>query len=55
MFGQRQGSAAIPVAQPSDPNELLRRIDQQTTMIYHWVRAGVVVIILLLVLVVLIG
>ncbi len=51
MFGQRPAPPPIP----SDPNELLRRIDQQTTQTYHWVRAGVIVIILLLVVVVFIG
>lgn len=55
MFGQRPTSPAIPSAPPSDPNEVLRHIDQQTTMTYHWVRAGIVVIIALLILVVLIG
>ena len=39
----------------NDPNELLRRIDQNTQQTYHWVRAGIVAIIVLLVLVVLIG
>ncbi len=52
MFGPGPTSAVIPSAPPSDPNELLRHIDQQTTLIYHWVRAGVIVIILLLVLLV---
>jgi hypothetical protein len=45
----------MPTALPSDPNELLRRIDQQTTQMFHWVRAGMVVVILLLVLVIVIG
>ena len=30
-----------------DPNALLRRIDQTTTQIFHWVRIGVVVLIVL--------
>lgn len=51
MFGRGPGSAAIPSASPSDPNDLLRRIDQQTTQMYHWVRAGVIVIIVLLLLI----
>ena len=51
MFGQRPAPNAIPSASPSDPNELLRRIDQQVTMTYHWVRAGVVVVIILLLLI----
>jgi hypothetical protein len=42
-------------ALPSDANELLQRIDQTTTQIYHWVRAGVVVTILLLIVVIIIG
>ncbi len=46
-------STAMPTPAPSDPNELLRRIDQQTTMMFHWVRAGMVVVIILLILVVL--
>ena len=32
-----------------DPNEVLRRIDQNATMTYHWVRAGVIVVIVLLI------
>ncbi len=55
MFGQRPPSSAIPSTQSNDPNELLQRIDAQTRMTYHWVRAGVIVIILLLIVVVLIG
>jgi hypothetical protein len=38
-----------------DPNALLRKIDQTTSQIFHWVRIGVVVIIILLIVVVLIG
>lgn len=33
----------------SDPNELLRRIDQTNTMMFHWIRAGMIVVIVLLV------
>jgi hypothetical protein len=55
MFGQRPMSPAMPTQPPSSPNELLQRIDQQTTQMFHWIRAGTIVIILLLVLVVLIG
>jgi hypothetical protein len=36
----------------NDPNEMLRRIDQNTQQIFHWVRLGFVVVIILLVLVV---
>ena len=54
MFGQRPSSSTLPNSQPSDPNELLQRIDAQTRMTYHWVRAGVIVVILLLIVVVLI-
>ena len=38
---------------PTDPNELQRAIYQNTTMTYHWVRAGVVVVIVLLILILL--
>ena len=55
MFGQRPLSTAMPTAPPSDPNALLQRIDQRTTQMFHWVRAGIIVIILLLVFVALIG
>lgn len=51
MFGQRSRPLATPAAPPSDPNELLRLIDQRTTMTFHWVRAGIVVIIILLLLI----
>ena len=54
MFGSRPGPTTLPNT-PSDPNELLRQIDQRTTQLFHWVRAGVIVIILLLIVVVLIG
>jgi hypothetical protein len=42
----------------NDPNELLgriRRIDQTTAQIFHWVRIGVVVLILLAVVIIIIG
>jgi hypothetical protein len=46
--------SATPNAPASnDPNELLRRIDQTTAQIFHWVRLGFVVVIILLFLVVL--
>jgi hypothetical protein len=45
----------MPTAPPSDPNELLRRIDQQTTQMFHWVRAGMVIVILLLIILIFIG
>lgn len=35
----------------TDPNALLQHIDQTTTTMYHWVRAGVIVTIVLLLLV----
>lgn len=43
--------SATPNYTMNDPNEMLRRIDQQTTMIFHWVRAGVIVVIILLILI----
>ena len=49
MFGQRPASASLSNTSPRDPNELLQRIDQQTTMIFHWVRTGIIVVIILLV------
>ncbi len=55
MFRPRQTPTELPSAQVTDPNELLRRIDQRTTQMFHWVRAGLVVVILLLILVVIIG
>jgi hypothetical protein len=51
MFSRGPASTAMPTAPPSDPNELLRRIDQQTTQMFHWVRAGMVVVIILLLLI----
>jgi hypothetical protein len=42
----------------NDPNELLnriRRIDQTTAQIFHWVRIGVVVIIVLVSVAIIIG
>ena len=53
MFGQKLGSAGPAVSTPTDPNELQRAIYQNTTMTYHWVRAGVIAIVILLVLIVL--
>ncbi len=38
-----------------DPNALLRRIDQTTTQIFHWVRIGIVVLIVLAVVIIIIG
>jgi len=46
MFGQRPASQALPA---TDPNSLLQRIDQQTTQMFHWVRAGIIVMIILLI------
>jgi hypothetical protein len=40
-----------PPPQTNDPNELLRRIDQNTAQIYHWVRIGFAVVIILLLLI----
>ena len=42
----------------NDPNELLnrvRKIDQQTTQTFHWVRLGVIVLIVLAVVIIIIG
>jgi len=55
MFGRKLPSTTMAATSPSDPNELLQRIDQQTTQMFHWVRAGTIVIILLLIIVVVIG
>jgi len=55
MFPQRLATTTMPTAPPSDPNELLRQINQRTTQMFHWVRAGMIVIIILLLFVVLIG
>lgn len=55
MFRQSPTTSQLPSAQTSDPNELLRRIDQQTTQMFHWIRAGIIIIILLLVFLVVIG
>jgi hypothetical protein len=44
--------STTPSPEPNDPNDLLRRIDQNTQQIFHWVRLGFVVVIVLLVLVV---
>jgi hypothetical protein len=55
MFGQRQRPVPLSATSSNDPNEMLRRIDQQTTMIYHWVRAGFIATILLLIVIVVIG
>jgi hypothetical protein len=52
MAGSLPWSTAPRAPTSNDPNELLRRIDQNTTQIFHWVRAGVIVIIVLLLLVV---
>jgi len=45
----------MPNMPPTDPNELLRRIDQRTTQMFHWVRAGMIIVILLLLVVVIFG
>lgn len=55
MFRQTQAPTAMPSAPPSDPNELLQRIDRQTTQMFHWVRAGMIVVILLLIIAIIIG
>lgn len=54
MSGALPWSPAPPPPS-NDPNEMLRRIDQTTTQIYHWIRIGFVITIILLILVVLIG
>lgn len=51
MTGQMLTSTASPAPPLNDPNELLQRIDQKTTMMLHWVRAGLVIVILLLILI----
>jgi hypothetical protein len=55
MTGLWPRSPAPPAPLSNDPNELLRRIDRNTTQIFHWVRAGFIVVILLLVFLVIIG
>lgn len=49
MFGQRSRPMASSPPPTSDPNEMLQRIDQTTTMMFHWLRAGVVIAIVLLI------
>ncbi len=49
MLSPSTAPAALPDAPSND--ELLRRIDQQTTMTFHWVRLGVIVTIILLLLI----
>jgi len=49
MFGQQPASAGLSTVSANDPNDLLRRIDQQTTQMFHWVRAGVIATIVLLI------
>ncbi len=51
MAGSLPWSSAQSATSSNDPNEMLRRIDQTTTQIFHWVRAGFVVVIVLLLLV----
>lgn len=51
MLGPRPISGAPSPVSVTDPNALLQHIDQTTTMVYHWVRAGIVVTIVLLILV----
>lgn len=51
MFGQTPPPQAPPPMSMNDPNAWLRRIDQTTTMTYHWVRAGVIASIVLLILI----
>jgi len=48
MVGQPPVTMGTSLPSASDPNEILRRIDQTTTMTFHWVRIGVVVSIVLL-------
>lgn len=49
MFGRRSMPAAPSPPPTNDPNEMLRRIDQQTTLMFHWLRAGIIVVIILLI------
>lgn len=51
MFGRRMMPTAPAAPPTNDPNEMLRRIDQQTTQMFHWVRAGMIVVIILLILI----
>ena len=51
MWGQKPMTGGANSGTVTDPNALLQRIDQTTTMTFHWIRAGVVVMILLLVLI----
>lgn len=55
MVGKLLTPPPLSSAQPSDPNELLQRIDQRTAQMFHWIRAGLVVIILLLIVAVIVG
>jgi uncharacterized membrane protein YukC len=45
----------MAATQPSDPNELLQRIDQTTMQMFHWIRVGMVAVILLLIVVIILG
>jgi len=51
MAGTLPWSSASPMPPPNDPNEWLRRIDQNTTSMLAWVKYGFIVVIVLLVLV----
>jgi ABC-type microcin C transport system permease subunit YejE len=55
MAGSLPWSQAPPPPPSNEPTELLRRIDQNTQQIFHWVRAGFVVAIVLLIIVIFIG
>ena len=48
-------STALPPPPTNDPNELLRRIDQNTTEMLRWVKYGFIVSIVLLLLITLAG
>ncbi len=49
MVGQMPGAGTLASGMSSD--DLLRRIDQNTTMMFHWIRAGMIVVIVLLILI----
>lgn len=51
MAGTLPWSSTPQPQASSDPNELLRRIDQKTPETYNWVRYGVVMVIVLLALI----
>ncbi|MCI4324114.1 MAG: hypothetical protein L3K03_08940 [Thermoplasmata archaeon] len=55
MAGSLPWSTTPPPPLTNDPNELLRRMDQNIQQMFHWVRLGFIAVIILLVVVVFIG